>query len=74
MRKARLLTLTEANKAVIETEREKEANPEEEEEKGLWDFVVDGERALQDITKCTERMAEATQVKGKKMQTRTADV
>ena len=74
MREARLLTLTKANKAVIEAEREKEAKPEEEEEKGLWDFVVDGEKSLKDITECMKRMTEATQAIGEKMQHRAAEV
>lgn len=45
-----------------------------EEEKGLWDFVVDGERSMKDITECTERMTQATQEIGKKMQQRTDEV
>jgi len=73
MRKVRLPTLTKAKKAVIEAERGKEAKPEEE-EKGLWDFVIDGEMSMNDITKCTERMTQAMQEIAKKMQQRTDEV
>jgi len=63
-------------KELIPTEAKDEIKikGEEEEEKGLWDFVVDGEKSLKDITECTERMTKATQVIGEKMQRRTVDV
>ena len=74
MREVGLPILTKTKKVVIEAEGEKEAKPEEEEEKGFWDFVVDGEKSLKDITECMERMTKAMQEIGEKMQHRTAEV
>lgn len=66
-------TATKAKKVVTEVQ-DKMKVKHKEEEKGLWDFVVDGERSMKDITECTERMAEATQKIGKKMQRHTEQV
>ncbi len=57
-----------------EVKDEMKVKGEEEEEKGLWDFVVDGEMSMNDITKCTERMTQAIQGIAKKMQQRTDEV
>lgn len=73
MREVGLSTLTKTKKAVIEAEGEKEAKPEEK-EKGLWDFVVDGEKSLKDITECMERMTKATKEISEKVKQRTVEV
>lgn len=65
---------TKTKKAVIEAEGEKEAKPEEKEEKGLWDFVVDGEKSLKDITECMERMTKATKEISEKVKQQTVEV
>jgi len=49
-------------------------NKEKEEEKGLWDFVVDAEKSLKDITECTKGMREAAQAISEKMQRHTTEV
>lgn len=74
MRELGLSTLTKTKKVIIEVEGEKEAKPEEEEEKGLWDFVVDGEKSLKDITECMERMTKATKEISEKVKQRTVEV
>lgn len=66
--------LTKAKKAVIEAEGKKEAKPEEEEERGLWDFVVDGVKSIKDITECTKRMTKATKEISNKVGQRTVEV
>ena len=64
---------TKAERAVMETEGEREIETEEE-EKGIWDFVVDSEKSMKDITECMERITKATQEIGKNTQQRTAEV
>ena len=51
-----------------------ETPTEIEEEKGLWDFVVDGEAAVQKSNEVITRLTEATVDIGKRMSTRTAEV
>ena len=63
---------TKAEKAVMGTEDKREIKTEEE--KGLWDFVVDSEKSMKDITECMERMTKATHKIGENMQQRTAEV
>ncbi len=53
---------------------EVEVETNEEEEKGILDFVVDSEESLKDINECTNRMTKATQEIDKKMRQRTAEV
>jgi len=74
MREVQFSPATKVERSVIEAEGEREVETKEEEEKGIWDFVVDSEESLKDITECTERMTKATQEIGKNMQQRTADV
>jgi hypothetical protein len=64
---------TKADKAVMETEGERKIETEEE-EKGIWDFIVDSEKSMKDISECMERMTKATQEIGKNTQQRTAEV
>ena len=64
---------TKVEGGVIETEDERKVKTEEE-EKGIWDFVVDGEKSIEDITECIERIIKATQEIGEKLQKRTEDV
>jgi hypothetical protein len=45
-----------------------------EEEKGLWDFVVEGEKAMQQATEIIKRLHEATQEIGEMMVSRTTEV
>ena len=73
MRGVEFPPVNKAEKAMIEAEGEGKVKTEEE-EKGLWDFVVDGEKSLSEITERTERMTKATQEIGGKMQERTAEV
>jgi len=64
---------TKAKKVMTEVQ-DKVKVKRKEEEKGLWDFVVDGERSMKDITEYTERMVDATQKIAKKMQHHTEQV
>ena len=64
---------TKVEGGVVETEDERKVKTEVE-EKGIWDFVVDGEKSIEDITECIERMIKATQEIGEKLQKRTEDV
>jgi len=64
---------TKVKKAVMEAQCEMKVKNKEE-EKGLWDFVVDGERSMEEITECIERMTEATQDIARNMQHRTEQV
>ena len=73
MRGVKFPPATKAERAVMEAEGEREVETEEE-EKGIWDFVVDGEKSMKDITECMERMTKATQEIGENMQQRTAEV
>ena len=73
MRGVKFPPATKAERAVMEAEGEREVETEEE-EKGIWDFVVDGEKSMKDITECIERMTKATQEIGENMQQRTAEV
>jgi len=65
--------VTKAKRAVMETEGEREIETEEE-EKGIWDFVVDSEKSMNDITECMERMTKATQKIGENTRQRTVEV
>ncbi len=47
---------------------------EPEEEKGLWDFVVEGEEAMQKSQEIITRLAQATQEVGERMTARTVEV
>jgi hypothetical protein len=73
MRGLKFPPTTKAERAVMETEGEKEIEAEEE-EKGIWDFVVDSVKSMKDITEYMERVTKATQEIGKNMQQRTAEV
>lgn len=73
MRGVKFPPVTKAERAVMEAEGEREIETEGE-EKGIWDFVVDGEKSLKDITECMERMTKATKEIGKKMQQRITEV
>lgn len=73
MRGVKFIPATKAERAVMETEGEREIETEEE-EKGIWDFVVDSEKSMKDITECMERMTKATQEIGENTQQRTAEV
>ncbi len=57
----------------IETKNEKKIENDEE-EKGIWDFVVDGEKSMKDITEHSRRITEATEEVGSNMQKRTAEL
>ena len=72
MRGVKFPPVTKAKKAIMETEGERKI--ETEEEKGIWDFVVDSEKSMKDISECMERMTKATQEIGKNTQQRTAEV
>jgi hypothetical protein len=61
-----------AEKAVIEAEGEREVETEEE-EKGLFDYIVDGEKSLHEIAKHTEQMTKTTNEIREKIQQRTAE-
>lgn len=74
MREAKFSPTTQAKRATIEAAREMGVETEEREEKGIWDFAVDGEKSMNDIAECIVRMTEATQEIGGKLQQRTADV
>jgi hypothetical protein len=74
MREAKFPATMQAKKAMMEAEGKKGAETEEREEKGIWDFAVDGEKSMKDITEFTVRMTEATQGIGGKLRQRTADV
>jgi flagellar motility protein MotE (MotC chaperone) len=63
---------TTAEKAIIEAEGEREVETKEE-EKGLLDFIVDGEKSLREIAKHTEQMTKATNEVSEKIQQRTAE-
>jgi len=63
---------TESENAMV-TVDEKEVETEEE-EKGIWDFVVDGEKSMHDITECIDQISNATQEIGKSFQLGTAEV
>jgi len=65
--------VTKAEKAVMKTEDEKEIETGGE-EKGLWDFVVDGVKTMKDITEGMERMTKSMQEIGEKMRQRTVEV
>lgn len=47
---------------------------EEDEEKGVWDFLMEGESSMIKVTEVTIRMAEATQDIGQRMASRTEEV
>jgi hypothetical protein len=74
MREAESPPPTPAKKATIETEREVRLETDEREEKGIWDFAVDGEKSVKDITECTVVITEATQEIGEKLRQRTEEV
>lgn len=61
-----------AEKTMIEAEGEREVETKEE-EKGLLDFIVDGEKSLREINKHTEQMTKATNEISEKIQQRTAE-
>ena len=50
------------------------SHAEAEEEKGLWDFVVEGETAMQQATDIIKRLHEATREIGERMVSRTTEV
>ena len=74
MRGAKFPPVTEAERAMMEAEGKREVETEEREEKGILDFVVDGEKSMKDIAEYVVRMTKATQEIGKKLQQRTAEV
>ena len=74
MRGAKVPPATEAERAMMEAEGKREVKTEEREEKGILDFVVDGEKSMKDIAEYVVRMTKATQEIGKNMQQRTAEV
>lgn len=45
-----------------------------EEDKGIIDFIVDGQKSFENITRCTARMTEATLEIGAKFKQRTAEI
>jgi len=63
---------TRAEGTVMEVEGEREAETEEE-EKGIWDFVLESEKSIKDINECMEGITKATQEIGGKMRQRTAE-
>jgi uncharacterized coiled-coil DUF342 family protein len=65
--------VTKDERAVIETEGERKIETGEE-EKGIWDFIVDSEKSMKNIAECMKRMTKAMQEIGKKMQQRAAEV
>jgi hypothetical protein len=67
------LPTTKVKKAVIGAATEKEAEPEEVEEKGLWDFAVDTEKSLKDIAEFIKLMTEETSAITEKMAQHTAE-
>lgn len=73
MRGVKFPPATKAERAVMEAEGKREIETEEE-EKGIWDFVVDSVKSVKDITECMKRMTKATQEIGEKMKQRTAEV
>jgi len=73
MRGVKIPPVTKAEKAMMETEGERKIETEEE-EKGIWDFIVDSEKSMKDISECMERMTKATQEIGKNTRQRTAEV
>ncbi len=64
---------TNTKKNIMEVEGEREVEIEKE-EKGIWDFVVDGEKSMTDITECMERIIKATQEIAENIQQRTIEV
>jgi len=73
MRGRKFPPVTKDKRAVMETEGEREIETEEE-EKGIWDFVIDSEKSMKDITECMERMTKATQEIGENTRQRTTEV
>ena len=63
---------TTTEKAMIEAEGEREVETKEE-EKGLLDFIVDGEKSLHEIGKHTKQMTKTTNEITEKIQQRTAE-
>ena len=61
-----------AEKAMIEAEGKREVETKEE-EKGLFDFIVEGKKSLREIAKHTEQMTKATNEVSEKIQQRTAE-
>lgn len=64
---------TKAEKAKVKVEGKREVETKKE-EKGLWDFVVDGEESAKGIAETIERIAKAIQEIGEKAQQRTTEV
>ncbi len=64
---------TKGEKAKVEVEGKREVETEKE-EKGLWDFVVDGEESAKGIAETMERIAKAMQEIAEKAQRRTTEV
>ena len=64
----------EAKKVMTEAKDEMQINKKKEEEKGIWDYAVNGEKSLKDITECINRMTEATEEIANNMRQRANEV
>jgi hypothetical protein len=62
------------NKNTSTAEHQQNVEIEEDEEMGVWDFVVDSERSMQEIADCVEKISTATVEVGKSIQLETADL
>jgi hypothetical protein len=73
MRGTKFPAAVKAMRATMEVGSQGGVETEGREEKGILDFIVDGEKSMRDIVQCIARMTEAAREIGEKMQLRTAE-